>query len=196
MDLEAALGEDAGETLPVTYLRPVPVPDALGGLADMAVFEAGVVALTPDAERHDAARAHGHRARRSVRGDRARGLVPVQGGPARRATRSCGSTTSRCRPGRRSASASWPRPISRTASTTTPRATAACAPARSRCGARTSPTSTARPSRATCCRVQHWIPLAPEERVAHPAPIRYALEQGRRGDDRRHALHPGRHRAA
>jgi regulator of sigma E protease len=36
------------ETLPVTYLRPVPVPDALGGLADMAVFEAGVVALTPD----------------------------------------------------------------------------------------------------------------------------------------------------
>ncbi|HVJ21912.1 MAG TPA: RIP metalloprotease RseP [Polyangiaceae bacterium] len=48
MDLEVALDEDAGETLPVTYLRPVPVPDALGGLADMAVFEAGVVALTPD----------------------------------------------------------------------------------------------------------------------------------------------------
>src|SRR5688572_28087625 len=48
MDLEAALSEDAGETLPVTYLRPVPVPNALGGLADMAVFEAGVVALTPD----------------------------------------------------------------------------------------------------------------------------------------------------
>jgi regulator of sigma E protease len=48
MDLEVALSEDAGETLPVTYLRPVPVADALGGLADMAVFEAGVVALTPD----------------------------------------------------------------------------------------------------------------------------------------------------
>lgn len=47
-DLQAVLGEDAGETLPVTYLRPVRVPNALGGLADMAVFEAGVVALTPD----------------------------------------------------------------------------------------------------------------------------------------------------
>jgi regulator of sigma E protease len=47
-DLETAFGEDVTETLPVTYLRPVSVPDALGGLADMAVFEAGVVALTPD----------------------------------------------------------------------------------------------------------------------------------------------------
>jgi regulator of sigma E protease len=47
-DLETVFSEDVTETLPVTYLRPVPVPDALGGLADMAVFEAGVVALTPD----------------------------------------------------------------------------------------------------------------------------------------------------
>ncbi len=48
MDLTSALSENAGETLPVTYMRPVSVPDALGGLADMAVFESGVVALTPD----------------------------------------------------------------------------------------------------------------------------------------------------
>jgi regulator of sigma E protease len=48
MDLTSALSENAGETLPVTYLRPVMVPGALGGLADMAVFESGVVALTPD----------------------------------------------------------------------------------------------------------------------------------------------------
>jgi regulator of sigma E protease len=48
MDLDDAFDADVGGTLPVTYLRPVPVPDALGGLADMAVFEAGVVALTPD----------------------------------------------------------------------------------------------------------------------------------------------------
>ena len=47
-DLEAALSENRGETIPVTYLRPTPIPDALGGLADMAVYEAGVVALTPD----------------------------------------------------------------------------------------------------------------------------------------------------
>jgi regulator of sigma E protease len=48
MDLQSALSENAGETLPITYLRPVNVPNALGGLADMAVFESGVVALTPD----------------------------------------------------------------------------------------------------------------------------------------------------
>jgi regulator of sigma E protease len=48
MDLTSALSENAGETLPVTYMRPMGVPDALGGLADMAVFESGVVALTPD----------------------------------------------------------------------------------------------------------------------------------------------------
>jgi regulator of sigma E protease len=48
MDLTSALSENAGETLPVTYMRPVGVPGALGGLADMAVFESGVVALTPD----------------------------------------------------------------------------------------------------------------------------------------------------
>ena len=47
-DLETVFSEDVTETLPVTYLRPVSVPDALGGLADMAVLEAGVVALTPD----------------------------------------------------------------------------------------------------------------------------------------------------
>jgi regulator of sigma E protease len=48
MDLSRALTENAGETLPVTYVRPVGIPNALGGLADMAVFESGVVALTPD----------------------------------------------------------------------------------------------------------------------------------------------------
>jgi regulator of sigma E protease len=39
--------------VPVTYMRPVTVPNALGGAADMAVFEAGVVALTPDASGED-----------------------------------------------------------------------------------------------------------------------------------------------
>jgi regulator of sigma E protease len=48
IDLEYVLGDNRGETVPVTYLRPVVVPDALGGLAEMAVYESGVVALTPD----------------------------------------------------------------------------------------------------------------------------------------------------
>ncbi|MET0790616.1 MAG: RIP metalloprotease RseP, partial [Polyangiaceae bacterium] len=48
-DLNEAFRDNAGETLPMTYLRPVAVPNALGGLAEVAVLEAGVVALTPDA---------------------------------------------------------------------------------------------------------------------------------------------------
>lgn len=48
MDLEQALSETSEQTVPITYMRPVGLPNALGGLADMAVFEAGVVALTPD----------------------------------------------------------------------------------------------------------------------------------------------------
>jgi regulator of sigma E protease len=48
MDLDAEFAATRGETVPVTYLRPVAVPNALGSLAEMAVFEAGVVALTPD----------------------------------------------------------------------------------------------------------------------------------------------------
>ncbi len=49
MDLEVELAANHGETVPVTYMRPSAVPDALGGLASMAVYEAGVVALTPNA---------------------------------------------------------------------------------------------------------------------------------------------------
>jgi regulator of sigma E protease len=47
IDLEAELAANLAETVPVTYLRPTEVDDVLGGLAKMAVFEAGVVALTP-----------------------------------------------------------------------------------------------------------------------------------------------------
>ncbi|MEO6601874.1 MAG: RIP metalloprotease RseP [Polyangiaceae bacterium] len=48
-DMIEAFRDNAGETMPITYLRPVAVPNALGGLAEVAVLEAGVVALTPDA---------------------------------------------------------------------------------------------------------------------------------------------------
>jgi regulator of sigma E protease len=47
LDLERELDENHGETVPVNYLRPSEVPDVLGGLGELAVFEAGVVALTP-----------------------------------------------------------------------------------------------------------------------------------------------------
>ncbi len=48
-DLEAALLENRGETVPVTYLRPTRVAGALGTMADFSVYESGVAALTPDA---------------------------------------------------------------------------------------------------------------------------------------------------
>ncbi len=48
VDLEAALADNRGETVPVTYLRPVQVTNALGAMADIAVYEPGVAALTPD----------------------------------------------------------------------------------------------------------------------------------------------------
>lgn len=47
MDLERELEHNRGETVPITYMRPVRMSGVLGGLADMAIFETGVVALTP-----------------------------------------------------------------------------------------------------------------------------------------------------
>jgi regulator of sigma E protease len=46
-DIEKILADNRGETVPVTYLRPRLVSGALGGLADVAVYESGVAALTP-----------------------------------------------------------------------------------------------------------------------------------------------------
>jgi regulator of sigma E protease len=47
-DLEKLLGENRGETVPVTYLRPTQVPRALGTLADLYVYESGLAALSPE----------------------------------------------------------------------------------------------------------------------------------------------------
>lgn len=46
-DIELELEANRGETVPITYLRPVRVPGALGGALDTAVFEAGAIAFTP-----------------------------------------------------------------------------------------------------------------------------------------------------
>ena len=50
IDLDAELARNHGETIPITYLRPQLVDDALGGLAEIGVYESGVVALTPEAK--------------------------------------------------------------------------------------------------------------------------------------------------
>jgi len=48
VDLDTALRDNHGENMPITFLRPRAVENALGGLADFAVFEPGVANLTPD----------------------------------------------------------------------------------------------------------------------------------------------------
>jgi regulator of sigma E protease len=52
-DLDEALADNHGATVPVTYLRPLTVPRALGALAGIAVYESGVAALTPEAGHGD-----------------------------------------------------------------------------------------------------------------------------------------------
>ena len=47
VDLVSVLSQNRGETVVLTYLRPVEVERALGGLCDMAVLEPGVATLTP-----------------------------------------------------------------------------------------------------------------------------------------------------
>jgi regulator of sigma E protease len=47
VDLVEALAENRGDQVVVSYLRPVDVPNALGGLCKLSVLEAGVKQLTP-----------------------------------------------------------------------------------------------------------------------------------------------------
>ncbi len=47
VDLTSALAANRGEQVVLTYLRPVEVQRALGGLCDIAVFDPGLATLTP-----------------------------------------------------------------------------------------------------------------------------------------------------
>jgi regulator of sigma E protease len=47
VDLIAALSQNKGETVVLTYMRPASVPKAMGGLCDVAVLEPGIATLTP-----------------------------------------------------------------------------------------------------------------------------------------------------
>jgi len=48
IDLEKLLGDNQGGLVPVTYLRPTTIRDALGGLADLDLYEPRVATLTPE----------------------------------------------------------------------------------------------------------------------------------------------------
>jgi regulator of sigma E protease len=52
-DIARIVSDNRGETVPVTFLRPRFLEGALGGFADLAVFEPGVAALTPEVTGND-----------------------------------------------------------------------------------------------------------------------------------------------
>jgi len=175
MDLDDAFDADVGGTLPVTYLRPVPVPDALGGLADMAVFEAGVVALTPDPNGTTLLERSGIET-----ADLYVAIVPPDSYLYNAGLRS-GDKLLRLDD---EPVPAW----------STFREKVFAAPDRqhrfdyfaARDGRVRSGTFQMRReefsdqhgqtiARQYVLPIQHWIPVAPEERVAHPAPLRYAL---------------------
>jgi regulator of sigma E protease len=176
MDLSEALADNHGETVPVTYLRPVPLTNALGGLAEMSVFEAGVVALTPEPSGKDLLERTGVEL-----ADLYAAVVPEDSYLYKAGLR----------PGDK---------ILRLDDEPVPawssfRERVLAAPDRAhgfdylaaRDGRTRSGTFQMRREDFTdehgqtfaryVLRVQHWIPLAPEERVDHPAPFRYALEK-------------------
>jgi len=176
MDLDDAFGVDQGETLPVTYLRPTAVPDALGGLADMAVFEAGVVALTPDP--------NGNTLLERTGIDRADLFVAVL--PPDSYLHKAG-----LRPGDKILKLD-DEPV---AAWSTFRERVFAVPDRQhRIDYLSARDGRVRYGKFQMRRedftdehgqtfaryvlpMQHWAPVAPEERVAHPAPIRYALSK-------------------
>lgn len=174
MDLEAALANNRGETVPITYLRPVRVDEALGGLADLAVFEAGVVALTPEPTGDDALARTGFEL-----ADLYAAVVPADSylhkaglRAGDKIVRLDGETVPAWSTFRERVlkDPDQPHRIEYVAA---------------RDGHIRSGTFQMRREDFTdehgqtfaryILRVQHWMPLAPEKRVEHPSPIRYAF---------------------
>ncbi|HLV21431.1 MAG TPA: RIP metalloprotease RseP [Polyangiaceae bacterium] len=166
-ELVEALNSNRGETVPINYVRPVVVPGALGGLADMAVFEAGVVALTPDPSGKDFLSRTGIEL-----ADLYAAIVPsrsylYQAGmrPGDKILRLDGEPVPAWSTFRERVLQGLDRPhrIEYLAA---------------RDGSVRSGTFHVPAGDFTeVLRVQHWIPLAPEAFVEHPTPIRYALEK-------------------
>lgn len=55
IDLQKMLSQNRGDNVVLTYVRPVPVPQGLGGLCDFAVLETGIASLAPKARPEGAA---------------------------------------------------------------------------------------------------------------------------------------------
>ena len=55
IDLQKMLSQNRGDNVVLTYVRPVPVPQGLGGLCDFAVLETGIASLAPKSRPEGAA---------------------------------------------------------------------------------------------------------------------------------------------
>ncbi|MCC6217495.1 MAG: RIP metalloprotease RseP [Polyangiaceae bacterium] len=176
VDLQAALADNHGETVPVTYLRPIMVPDAVGRLAQLAVYEAGVVALTPAPTGADVLERTGLEL-----ADLYAAVVPEESSlhqagvrPGDRLLRLDQDTLPawstfkerlRAEPEREHHVEYFSAREGRERSGTFRVRREDFVDERGQAFAR------------YVLRVQQWIPLAPESRVDHPHPIRYALEK-------------------
>jgi regulator of sigma E protease len=175
MDLEDAFDEDLGGTLPVTYLRPVSVPDALGGLADMAVFDAGVVALTPDPNGTTLLERTGIET-----ADLYVAIVPAESYLYKAGLRS-GDKLLRLDGESVPAWSTFRERVFSTPDRQHHFDYFSARDGRVRSGEFQMRREEFSDPRGQTVRrqyvlpIQHWTPVAPEERVAHPAPLRYAL---------------------
>lgn len=176
MDLERIMLDNRGETVPVTYLRPVTIPDALGGLAEMAVFDAGVVALTPDPTGQDLLSRTGLEL-----ADLYAAIVPEESYLYRAGLRS-GDKILRLDDESVPAWSTFIERIKRAPDRPHHIDYLASRDNRVRSGTfqmrrEEFVDDQGQIAKKYVLRVEHWIPLAPEDKVAHPSPIRYAADK-------------------
>jgi regulator of sigma E protease len=176
MDLEKVLSENHGETMPVTYLRPMSLPNALGGLAHMAVLEAGVVALTPDTSGTDLVSRTGLEL-----ADLYAAVVPEDSMLHKAGLRS-GDKILRLNG---ESVPAWSSMIERLRAAVDRAHEFEFWSAREGSVKRGSfqirredfTDASGQSFAKYVLSVEHWVPLAPEERVEHPTPISYAFEK-------------------
>jgi regulator of sigma E protease len=176
MDLERIMLENRGETVPVTYLRPVVIPQALGGLAEMAVFEAGVVALTPDPAGPDLVARTGMEL-----ADLYAAVVPEESYLYRAGLRS-GDKVLRLDDEGVPAWSTFIERIKRAPDKPHRIDYLGARDNRVRSGTfqmrrEEFVADQGQIAKIYVLRVEHWVPLAPEDKVEHPAPIAYAASK-------------------
>jgi len=176
MDLERIMLENRGETVPVTYLRPASIPNALGGLAEMAVYDVGVVALTPDPAGQNLQTRTGLEL-----ADLYAAVVPEDSYLFRAGLRA-GDRILRLDDETVPAWSTFIERIKRAPDRPRHIDYLAARDNRVRSGTfqmrrEEFVDDQGQIAKKYVLRVEHWLPLAPEDKVAHPAPIRYAAEK-------------------